>query len=125
MRTLFYQPTAFPPTRFMGSKRGILTHIWDAVKSFPFNTVLDAFSGSGCVSYMFKSQGKAVISNDFLKYSYHLVNALVANQGDILSECDVAMLLEANLDRKDFIRTTFKGLYFSDEDNLFLDNTIA
>src|SRR5205807_6755386 len=74
MRTLFYQPTAFPPTRFMGSKRGILTHIWDAVKSFPFNTVLDAFSGSGCVSYMFKSQGKSVISNDFLKYSYHMVN---------------------------------------------------
>src|SRR5438105_2325992 len=103
MWTLSARPAEVPSTRFMGSKRGIVTHIWDSVKDLPFNTVLDAFSGSCCVSYMFKSQGKAVISNDFLKYSYHLVNALVANQGDILSECDVAMLLEANPDRKDFI----------------------
>jgi len=109
----------------MGSKRGILPHIWNAVKHLPFNTVLDAFSGSGCVSYMFKGKGKAVISNDFLKYSYHMVNALVANNDQILSESDLALLLEANIERKNFIQATFKGLYFSDEDNLFLDNTMA
>jgi DNA adenine methylase len=109
----------------MGSKQGILPSIWDAVKHLPFNTVLDAFSGSGCVSYMFKSQGKAVIANDFLKYSYHIANALVANSTDVLSENDIRMLLEPNANRQNFIQETFKDLYFSDEDNFFLDNTVA
>lgn len=109
----------------MGSKQGILPAIWDAVKHLPFTTVLDAFSGSGCVSYMFKSQGKRVISNDFLKYSYHMVNALVANPHEKLTGSDVAMLLEPNAKRQNFIQETFQGLYFTDEDNLFLDNTIA
>src|SRR6266704_3926608 len=126
MQTLSLKSAAaFPPTRFMGSKRGILPFIWDAVKHLPFNTVLDAFSGSGCVSYMFKSKGKAVVANDFLKYSYHIVNALVANATEILSENDVEMLLEPNVNHQNFIQETFQGLYFSDGDNLFLDNTVA
>jgi len=74
---------------------------------------------------MFKSQGKAVIANDFLKYSYHIANALVANSSDVLSESDIALLLEPNANRQNFIQETFQGLYFSDEDNLFLDNAVA
>ena len=109
----------------MGSKQGILPAIWDALKDLPFTTVLDAFSGSGCVSYMFKGQGKAVISNDFLKYSYHTVNALIANAHETLSESDVVMLLESNTERQNFIQETFRGIYFADEDNLFLDNAVA
>ena len=109
----------------MGSKQGILPAIWDALKDLPFTTMLDAFSGSGCVSYMFKGQGKAVISNDFLKYSYHTVNALIANAHETLSESDVVMLLESNTERQNFIQETFRGIYFADEDNLFLDNTVA
>ena len=109
----------------MGSKQGILPPIWDAIKYVPFQTILDAFSGSGCVSYMFKRQGKAVIANDFLKYSYHMVNALVANAYETLTEADVTMLLEVNSERQSFIQETFQNLYFSDQDNLFLDNTVA
>src|SRR5438094_8530593 len=108
MQTISLKSAAtFPPTRFMGSKQGILPHIWDAVKHLPFNTVLDAFSGSGCVSYKFKSEGKAVISNDFLKYAYHTANALVANNTETLSESDISLLLEPNLNRQDFIQRTF------------------
>src|SRR5437763_17093144 len=108
---------AFPPTRFMGSKQGILPSIWNAVKHLPFNTALDAFSGSGCVSYMFKSQGKTVIANDFLKYAYQTANALVANNCDTLSDEDVALLMATNSERGDFVQTTYKDLYFSDPDN--------
>jgi DNA adenine methylase len=74
---------------------------------------------------MFKGQGKAVIANDFLKYSYHMVNALVANSDERLSEDDVAMLLEPNAHRGNFIQETFQNIYFSEEDNLFLENTVA
>src|SRR6266699_597736 len=102
MRTLFITPPDYPPTRFMGSKQGILPAIWDAVKHLPFTTVLDAFSGSGCVSYMFKGQGKAVIANDFLKYCYHMFNALVANTDETLTENDVEMSLGPNADRQIF-----------------------
>lgn len=109
----------------MGSKQNILPHIWNAVKHLSFHTVLDAFSGSGCVGYMFKCQGKSVISNDFLQYSYHIANALVANNTDFLTEEDVLMLLEPDPEREDFIQRIFQNLYFSDEDNLFLDNTVA
>lgn len=109
----------------MGSKQGILSPIWSAIKQLPFTSVLDAFSGSGCVGYLFKSQGKSVISNDFLKYAYHLANALIANADEILTSEHVAMLLEPNTKRQNFIQETFQGLYFSDEENLFLDNTYA
>src|SRR5579859_7605579 len=125
MRTLFDIPPDYPPTRFMGSKQGILPGIWNPIKHLPFTTVLDAFSGSGCVSYMFKGQGKTVIANDFSKYSYHMVNALVANASERLSEDDVTMLLEPNPYRGNFIQQTFENIYYSDEDNLFLENTVA
>lgn len=87
----------------MGSKQGILPPIWNAIKHLPFTSVLDAFSGSGCVGYLFKSQGKLVISNDFLKYAYHLANALVANANETLATDDVAMLLEPNARRQNFV----------------------
>jgi DNA adenine methylase len=125
MRTLFDIPPDYPPTRFMGSKQGILPAIWDPIKHLPFTTVLDAFSGSGCVSHMFKCQGKAVIANDFLKYSYQIVNALVANADERLSEDDEMLLLESNTHRGNFIQETFQNIYFSEEDNLFLENTVA
>src|SRR5712692_3415581 len=117
MRTLFFTPPDYPPTRFMGSKQAILPDIWNAIKHLPFDTVLDAFSGSGCVSYMFKSQGKAVIANDFLKYSYHIANALVANSSDVEYERDIALLLEPNGNRQNVIQETFQGLQVWDEDN--------
>ncbi|MEO8953485.1 MAG: DNA adenine methylase [Ktedonobacteraceae bacterium] len=108
----------------MGSKQGILPAIWDAVEPLPFTTVLDAFSGSGCVSHMFKRKGKTVIANDFSKYSYHMVNALVANAHETLTESDISILLAPNDQRQNFIQETFQGLYCADEDNLFLDNSI-
>lgn len=125
MQLILPRFTSYPPTRYMGSKQSILTEIWDTLKDLPFNTALDAFSGSGCVGYMFKSQGKTVIANDFLKYAYQLANALVANNCDTLSDEDVAQLIATNPERGDFVQTTYKDLYFSDPDNLFLDNTLA
>lgn len=36
-----------PSTRYQGSKRKILPWIYDCIKDVGFNTVLDAFGGSG------------------------------------------------------------------------------
>ena len=49
----------------MGSKSKLLSEIWAVASQFDFDTVVDLFSGSGIVGYMFKTQGKTVISNDY------------------------------------------------------------
>lgn len=45
-----------PTTRYQGSKRKILPWIYECIKDIEFNTVLDAFGGSGMVSCLLESQ---------------------------------------------------------------------
>lgn len=104
----------------MGSKFKVLPEIENVLKDVEFHTVLDAFSGSGCVSYMFKSMGKKVYSNDFMKYSHASTKALVENDSVKLTPKDVDYLLN-NKSSSRFISETFHDLYFSDEDNRILD----
>jgi len=115
----------FPNTRYMGSKQAILSFIVDTLSDIEFDTALDAFSGSGCVGYAIKEMGKKVITNDHMKFAYHTAKATVENNSTKLNSQDIKQLLKKNRKAKRFIRNTFKDLYFSDEDNAFLDNTIA
>jgi DNA adenine methylase len=115
----------FPRTRYMGSKQKLLDFIYDNVKDFEFDTVLDAFSGSSAVAFLFKSMGKEVHANDFLMYSYMIAKATIENNKQTLTLMDVKQLLRPNDSHEQFITKTFKGLFFSDEDNLFLDQTLA
>jgi len=112
----------FPGTRYMGSKYRVLPFIWQCVQDLPFESVLDGFSGSGCVSYMFKQYGKKVISNDFMHFTYHLAIATIENSNTQLNNDEIKMLMEPNLNSGTFIADTFKGLYFTDEENAFLDS---
>ncbi|HCT84514.1 MAG: DNA adenine methylase [Bacteroidetes bacterium GWE2_42_24] len=115
----------FPGTRFMGSKYKILPFLWDSIKHFDFNSALDAFSGSGCVSYMLKQKGIEVYSNDFMSFSSNITKALVENSTVKLSNNDLEILLQENLKSGDFISVTFDKIYFEKEDNEFLDNIRA
>lgn len=58
-----------PTTRYQGSKREMLPWIYDCIKNVEFNTVLDAFGGSGMVSCLFKRMGKGVTYNDLYRYN--------------------------------------------------------
>jgi len=115
----------FPVTRFMGSKRKLLPFIARALDGIKFNSVLDAFSGSGSVSYFFKNLGKEVSSNDYLAYSYHITHATIENKNQKVSAADLQLVLKDNRSKKNFIQETFNGLYFTPQDNLFLDNVSA
>lgn len=44
----------FPSTRYQGSKLKYVDWIWECVKDLPFNSVLDAFGGTGCIAYKMK-----------------------------------------------------------------------
>lgn len=111
----------FPGTRYMGSKYRVLPFILDTLKDIQYESVLDAFSGSTCVSYMFKQQGKRVVSNDFMQFTYHFANALIENNNVVLTDDDKKILLSSNKKAGTFIVDTFSGLYFTDEENHFLD----
>ena len=116
---------ALPTTRYMGSKRALLPFIQKHVEKLPCTRVLDAFSGTSCVSYMLKSMGKEVHSNDFLRFCYHVSNAVIANNTTQLSNTDLEALLKDNPKKETFVQDTFGERYFGEQDNLFLDNLWA
>ena len=115
------QISKFPPTRYMGSKSKLLNSIWMSSCQFRFNSVLDLFSGSGIVSYMYKSYGKQVFSNDYMAMGAVKTKALVENNYTILPLDEAYALMIENEIKDTFVQDTFKGIYFSDEDNKFID----
>jgi DNA adenine methylase/adenine-specific DNA-methyltransferase len=111
----------------MGSKHRLLPWIEGVLADLEFQTAIDAFSGSGCVSYLLKTMGKSVQSNDFLRFASDFTRATVENSHEILEAADVELLLSpvTGKQRRRFIEKTFHDIFFSDEDNAFLDQVWA
>ena len=106
----------------MGSKSKLLPSIEKIVLELNPKTALDAFSGSGCVSYLLKDMGVNVTTNDFLKFAGNIGKAVIENNETKISEEDIEFLINNNSGNHSFIQDTFKGLYYNDEDNKFLDD---
>lgn len=115
------QVSAYPPTRFMGSKSKLLSEIWAVASQFKANTVVDLFSGSGIVGYMFKAQGKAVVSNDYMAMSATFTKAMVENNSVILPLEEAKELLVTHKESDHFVASTFKDLYYTNEENDLID----
>lgn len=115
------QVSAYPPTRFMGSKSKLLSEIWSVASQFNANTVVDLFSGSGIVGYMFKAQGKSVISNDYMAMSATFTKAMIENNTVTLPLKEAEQLLVAHKESDHFVSTKFQGLYYTDEENDLID----
>lgn len=115
------QVSAYPPTRFMGSKSKLLSEIWSVASQFKVNTVVDLFSGSGIVGYMFKAQGKAVVSNDYMAMSATFTKAMVENNSVTLPLEEAKKLLVTHKESDHFVASTFKDLYYTDEENDLID----
>lgn len=111
----------YPPTRYMGSKSKLLSSIWSIASQFSFDTAVDLFSGSGIVGYMFKAQGKTVISNDYMHMSSTFAKAMIENNGITLPMDTAKKLLLPNGENDHFVSATFAGLYYSDADNALID----
>ncbi len=116
----------FPSTRFQGSKRKLTEWIWANVADLNFDTVLDVFGGTGAVSHLFKTAGKEVTYNDNLAFNWNIGLALIQNSDIRLTAEDVSLILEPQPGIKylDFIRQTFRGIYFTDEENAWLDRVV-
>ena len=111
----------YPLLRYMGSKHKLAPWIYEVVKQYEFDSVLDAFSGYAVFYYLFKAMVKKVYSNDFLHFSSLIAKSLIENQTQTLTENDIATLLNEKVKSRDFISKTFKGVFYSKEELRFLD----
>ena len=123
----FIEDPQFPSTRFQGSKLKISDWIWEAIKNLEFESALDAFGGTGSVGYMLKTKGKQVTYNDIMKFNWYIGTSLIQNNEVTLSEDDIDFLLQEHKTCKypTFVYDTFKDVYFTDEENKWIDRVAA
>ena len=113
--------SSIPSTRYQGSKRKILPWIHSVLTDLEFDSVLDAFGGSGSVSYLFKKMGKSVTYNDKLKFNFFTGKALIENQFVQFTDDDKMRLLNYTHDAPGFIQDNFKNIYYLNNENKWLD----
>src|ERR1700759_4678210 len=97
----------YPRLRFMGSKERLAPPLAEVFATLPPGPAVDAFSGSGVVSYTLKATGRPVLANDHLAFATALTRATVENETERLEPRDVRALTSGNRDGRDFIATTF------------------
>ncbi len=116
-------PKLPPSTRYQGSKYKLLDWLWSNISEHRFASVLDAFGGTGSVSYMLKGHRKEVTYNDYLSFNHHIGTALIENKRERLTSDDVLLLLkqDVNYTYDNFIERTFHDIYFTHEENQWLD----
>ena len=112
-----------PSTRYQGSKAKLMPWIGEHLRRLDFHTALDAFGGSGVVAYWLKRHGKQVTYNDYLRFNYYIGLAIIENSSTRLREEDVQNILTPKPGRayRRFIAETFQGIYYTDEENEWLD----
>jgi adenine-specific DNA-methyltransferase len=113
---------AFPRLRYMGSKYRLVPQLAEVFTELGGRTALDAFCGSGVVSYLLKALGYQVTANDFLAFPAVIARATVVNQDQVLTAEEIDAVCGPPADDRDFIQRTFDGLYFTGPDRQFLDS---
>jgi adenine-specific DNA-methyltransferase len=116
--------SSFPKTRYYGSKRRLLCWIHQAVRELPFTTVLDGFGGTASVSLLFKAMGKHVSFHDALLCNTISAQALLTNELTFINTIDVLSFIDKIRPVQGFISKTFSGMYYTDEENCWLDGAI-
>ena len=133
-KTLEFEETLFPDltarfvsTRYQGSKSKLVEQIWEEISAIHFSTCLDAFGGTGSVAYMLKKANKPVAYNDALRFNYYFGLALIENSHVRLTSEDLDWVLDkhSHIQYPRFVQETFTGIYFTDEENAWIDQAIT
>tara|TARA_B100000767_G_C19763489_1_gene536302 strand:+ start:316 stop:1362 length:1047 start_codon:yes stop_codon:yes gene_type:complete len=118
---IFKQLSRYPGTRYMGSKEKLLPALFETFDELEFDSSLDLMSGTGVVSYLLKSMGKQVISNDYMHMNHVISSALIKNNTLRMSEIEAKKLIQNNASSR-FVSKTFDGLYYDKNDSEMIDN---
>lgn len=116
---IIFDSFKFPSTGYQGSKLKLVDWIINETKNYSYETVFDAFGGTGSVSYSYKKIGKEVTYNDILKFNYQFGNALIENNDMKLRNESVNFILNPHddIEYKTIIQDNFKDTYFTDDEN--------
>ena len=110
----------FPSTRYCGSKRKLLTWMYSHLAPLRFGTVLDAFGGTASVSLLFKAMRKSVTYHDGLVFNEDVGRTVLADKVQ-LGRREVEKLLASIQPHSGVISAHFRGIFFKDEENAWLD----
>ncbi|WDF33123.1 DNA adenine methylase [Arthrobacter agilis] len=117
------QAARFPRLRYMGSKYKLAPQLAAVFADLGIGgTFLDAFSGSGFVGYLAKALGYQVTSNDYMNYGRVIASAAIASDGHCLPDELIARIAGPARDTRDFVQTTFDGVFFDRADRAFIDS---
>ena len=113
----------FPQTRYQGSKLKLLSWFHPIFQEIHFDTALDAFGGTGAVSYMLKRMGKEITYNDLLKSNWYIGKALIENNNTKLNMSEIESLFNSKngYSYRTTIQRHFKDIYYTNEENVLLD----
>ena len=118
-----YLDYKFPEPQYLGAKhihRGWIAQFIPEDAS----TVLDAFSGSQSIAYMFKQLGKKVITNDFMSFNNSIGKALIENADNRLDPSDLEILFSHNDNpsKYNLMEDLYSDLFFIAEEAAFADS---
>lgn len=116
----------FPSTRYQGSKAKFADWIWYELSKIEFHSMLDAFGGTGSIAYKMKDNGKSVAYNDILPFNSIIGKALIENSFNSFErlmpeDIDFILTEHATITYPTFIADNFKDIYYTDEENHWLD----
>ncbi|MES0158792.1 MULTISPECIES: DNA adenine methylase [unclassified Mesorhizobium] len=111
---------SFPQTRYYGSKRRLLGWMYSHLGAVRFDSVLDAFGGTGSVSLMFRAMRKRVTYHDGLLFNEDVGRSILADK-PALSRGNVKALLDSVKPKAGVISQHFSEIFFKDEENSWLD----
>ncbi|WP_170985923.1 DNA adenine methylase [Rhizobium sp. AU243] len=110
----------FPATRYYGSKRKLLHWIYDCVKSFEFETVLDAFGGSGTVSQLFRAMRKEVTYSDAFQFNVDIARSTLTGE-ELIGKEQVEQFLATVSPIEGTVARNFQAIFFLDDENRWID----
>lgn len=113
--------SAYPEFRYMGSKHRLLPWIFEVLSGLEFDSALDSFCGSGCVSYLLKCMGKRVVARDFLEFPTTLARATIENSSYTIDGPTMKLLFGPGQKNWNFIERTFQDIFYAKDDLQFLD----
>ena len=121
-----------PSTRYLGSKRKLLPALQAVLSSVSFESAADPFCGSGAVAYLLKTMNKHVLASDVLNWNVICTSALLGEPDfgflpaleKVLVEIE-NIAFEHHAAAPGFIECHFEGLFYTSDENRFMDRYIS
>ncbi|MBU3643249.1 MAG: hypothetical protein FGM48_04900 [Candidatus Nanopelagicaceae bacterium] len=111
-------------SRFQGSKRRVMPWLMEGIQNHlqPGQRVLDAYTGSGLVTYALTSKGYEVTSSDQLLSSLMTVQAMSGESRDLEpSELSDALAFASANGSATKLSSIYAGIFFPQEELIWLD----